>query len=336
MILVTGATGLVGSHLLYEICKRKEKVRALKRDRSQIDDVRHVFSYYTEDADALFKQIEWVDADVLDIPALEVAFEGVDQVYHCAGWISFHSKHRSRMVKTNVQGTENIVNLCLSKGVKKLCHVSSVAAIGFSEDGSSVNETKVWKDGPKNSYYAISKYQAELEVWRGMEEGLSAVIVNPSIILGPGNWNKGSAKLFQQIGKGMPFYMGGSNGFVDVRDVVKAMTQLMGTDIHSERFILNSENRSYKETFDFIADALQKKRPSRKISPLLSAFAWRFLKIISLFTGKTPVLTKETAAAGNRVSRYQSDKIKDAIGFSFVPVKDSCKTFSSFYENDLR
>ncbi|MDG1850081.1 MAG: NAD-dependent epimerase/dehydratase family protein [Flavobacteriales bacterium] len=335
MILVTGATGLVGSHLLYQICQTETKVRALKRERSDVEAVRKTFSYYTHDVDALFDRIEWVDADLMDLSALEHAFNDITQIYHCAAWVSFNPKHRYKMRRNNVLGTANIVNLCLAHGVEKLVYVSSVAALGPSENQELKNEENLWVDSPNNSHYAISKYQAELEVWRGIEEGLTAVMVNPSIILGPGNWSKGSSRIFYQIWKGLSFYTPGANGFVDVRDVADALVQLMHHKVKSERYILNAENTSFQQTFDCIAEAMGKKKPTLKISPWLSAIGWRVAKLISIFSGKAPIFTKETAEAGNKISSYNNAKIKNLLNFKFRAVKKSCFDFSDFLLKDV-
>ena len=334
MILVTGATGLVGSHLLYQICRTEDKIRATKRDRSNLDRVKKVFSYYTVNAEKLFNKIEWVDADLLNICELDPAFQGITKVYHCAAWVSFNPKHKYQMIQNNVESTANIVNLCLANKVHKLCHVSSVAAIGRAGNSNIINEETPWLDGPENSNYAISKYNSELEVWRGIEEGLNAVIVNPTIILGPGEWKKGSSVIFHQVWKGMPFYTTGTNGFVDVRDVANVMIQLMESKVTSKRFILGSENIPFKQTFDYIAVAMGTKKATIKAGPILNAIGWRLAKIFSFFTRKTPMLTKETAQAGNNTSIYENDKIKKALNFEFIPVEQSCNDFSKLYLKD--
>ena len=334
MILVTGATGLVGSHLLYNLCKTEDTIRATKRVNSDLTLVKKVFSYYTDTIDLLYNKIEWVEADLLNIIDLEEAFIGITKVYHSAAWVNFNPKNRHQMIANNVNTTAHIVNLCLAHKVKKLCHVSSVAAIGRTENEPLINESSPWLDGPENSNYAISKYHSELEVWRGIEEGLNAVIVNPSIILGPGAWKKGSSVLFHKIASGIPFYTTGTNGFVDVRDVAKAMIQLMESSIYSERFILCSESIPFKQTFDYIADALGKKRAHIKAGDFLNAIGWRFAKVISIITRKPPMLTKETAKAASGTSIYENHKVKKALNFEFLPVEQSCKDFSEMYIND--
>ena len=336
MILVTGATGLVGAHLLYNLCKTEDKIRATKRERSDLHMVRTIFSYYTEEVEELFAKIEWIEADLLNIIELGDAFVGVTKVYHCAAWVNFNPKYKHQMIDNNVTSTDNIVNLCLAHKVSKLCHISSVAAIGRTENEPLINENSPWVDGPENSNYAISKYNSELEVWRGIEEGLTAVIVNPSIILGPGAWKKGSTVLFHKIATGMPFYTTGTNGFVDVRDVAKVMVDLMESSINSERFILCSESIPFKQTFDYIADALGKKRTHIKVRDFLNALGWRVAKVISIITRKSPMLTKETAKAGNGISIYENGKIKKALNFEFIPVEQSCNDFSKMYLKDLK
>ena len=331
MILVTGGTGLVGAHLLYQICQSETKVRAIKRERSNTNFVRQVFSYYTEKVGLFFEKIEWVNADLLNISELDLAFQGVTKVYHCAAWISFNPKHKNKMMHTNIEGTANVVNLCLTHHIQKLCHVSSVAAIGCSRDGSSIDENTLWINSPENSYYALSKYHSEMEVWRGIQEGLNAVIICPAIILGPGKWEKGSSMLFKQVWKGLSFYTSGTNGFVDVRDVANGMIQLMEGTIKAERFILCSESIPFKKTFDYIAEALGKKKPHIKVGSFLSAVGWRIAKVISIITRKPPLITKETVLAGNSISVYDNEKIKSRLNFRFKSVEQSCKDFSMLF-----
>ena len=331
MILVTGGTGLVGSHLLYQICQSETKVRAIKRANSDTNLVRQVFSYYSEKSDTLFQKIEWVDADLLNISELDFAFQGATKVYHCAAWISFNPKHKTKMMNTNIEGTINVVNLCLAHRIKKLCYVSSVAAIGQPIDVGSIDENTYWENSPIKSSYALSKYLSEMEVWRGIEEGLNAVIVCPAIILGPGKWEKGSSMLFKQVWKGLSFYTSGTNGFVDVRDVANVMIQLMEGTIKSNRFILSSESIPFKKTFDYIADALGKKKVYIKIGPFISAISWRIAKIISIISRKSPLITKETVLAGNSISVYDNKKIKTALNYKFRSVEQSCKDFSTLF-----
>ena len=223
MILVTGGTGLLGSHLLLELARSGKNVRALKRKSSNISQVRKVFLYYVQNADELLQNIEWFEGDLLDFGSIEDSLEGVKEIYHAGAVVSFYPSDHKSMLKVNIEGTANLVNLALEKAISKFCYVSSVSTLGRADNLGLTDEETYWKASNKNSQYAISKYGAEREVWRGIEEGLNAVIVNPSVILGPGDWKSGSPAFFSRIGKGLKFYTSGINGFVDVRDVSKAM-----------------------------------------------------------------------------------------------------------------
>jgi len=250
MILVTGGTGLVGSHLLYRLLRRGEDVRAVYRSEKSLSQVKDIFSLYTDDPQKLFDMVEWFRADLNDIPVLKDAFADIKQVYHSAAYISFDPGHFNKLKKINVEGTANMVNLSLKAGVEKFCFVSSIAAIGKTVDGSLINEEIYWDPEEDNSVYAISKYGAEMEVWRGTQEGLNAVIVNPAVILGTGARGSGSGSIIRMAAKGAKFYTPGGIALVDVRDVVEAMLQLMDSDIENERFILAGTNIYQKEFFE--------------------------------------------------------------------------------------
>ena len=331
MIVVTGGTGFLGAHVLFDLCQNNESVRAIKRPNSDLEQVRRTFSYYSNQSDKLFKKIEWVDAEILDYFSLEQAFEGADIVYHSAAIVSFSEKDRQKMMDVNIQGTANVVNAALHRKVKKLCYVSSIAALGRAEKNKSVTEDTPWKDSDKSSPYSISKYRAELEVWRGIEEGLPAVIVNPSVILGPAKWDSGSAALFSLVGKGLKFYTAGTTGFVYVRDVSKAMIELTESPIVSQRYILNAENISYQTLFSTIARHLGKSSPSIPVKPWMSELSWRIMKIYSLITGKDPKLTKNTARASMQTSRYDSKKIIEAISLKYTSLEEMIKNTCKIY-----
>ncbi|MEO5570985.1 MAG: NAD-dependent epimerase/dehydratase family protein [Bacteroidia bacterium] len=327
MILVTGGTGLVGSHLIFDLVLKGEKVRALKRKNSDISFVKHLFSSHSD----LFNKIEWVDGDLLDTFLLQEAINGISKVYHCAAMVSFVPDEAEEMMKININGTANIVNLCLEHNIAKLCYVSSVAAINRINEDETIDENSQWKISKQNSNYSISKYGAEREVWRAIAEGLNAVIVNPTIIFGAGNWKTGSTALFPQIWKGLKFYTDGTTGFVDVRDVSKAMILLMESEIHSERFIISAENLNYKKIFDWIAEGLGKPKPFIYAYGWMRSVAWR-TEALKKFLFKTkPFITKETAFAAHKKVHFSNEKIKKAIGLKFIPiqksVKDSCEIF---------
>lgn len=335
MILVTGGTGLVGSHLLFDLTKSGKKVRALKRGNSNIANVKKVFSYYTSDTDSLLKNIEWVDSDLLDVYALADAMDGITEVYHCAAVVSFDQKHEQEMMKINVEGTSNMVNAALLKGIKKFCHVSSIATIGRSEHVEILTEDLFWKLSPDHSNYAISKYSAEREVWRASEEGLDVVIVNPSLIIGAGNWNQSSSKLFTKGYSGIRFYTNGTNGFVDVRDVARLVIGLMQSPVKNERFILNSENVSYQLFFNMVHKEFGKPLPNIQVGKLLSSVAWRMEKIRSWLTGNQPFITRETATSAHSNNLFSNKKIQTVFPeFKFIPVEQAVKETCALFLKD--
>ncbi|MCF6171134.1 MAG: NAD-dependent epimerase/dehydratase family protein [Bacteroidales bacterium] len=334
MILVTGGTGFIGAHLLYHLVVSGKKVRALKRASSKLGLLTKIFARYSTKPDELIRNIQWVEGDVLDIYSLLDAFEDIEQLYHTAAVVSFHPRDKIKLIRTNAEGTKNVVNAALDRKVGKLCHVSSIGALGRADGSGIVDETRHWSS-KKSSVYSTSKHEAEREVWRGIAEGLNAVIVNPSIVLGPGNWGSGSPQVFQTMWNGLKFYTGGTNGFVDVNDVAKAMILLMESPINGERFILNSENIAYKQFFGWMAAAMNLPAPKYKAGPLLSGIGWRALKILSLFTGKPSSITKETAETANQHYRYSSQKIVEATGMNFIPVRESVEKTSAYFLHDL-
>jgi dihydroflavonol-4-reductase len=328
MILITGSTGLVGSRLLFDLTLAGNHVRAMKRNTSSMLVVDRIF----RDNKSLLSQVEWIDGDVNDLYSLEEAFEGIQEVYHAAALVSFHSSDAKRLMKINAEGTANMVNMALTTPVEKFCFVGSTSALGKMKDGETLTENSVWKTSKYNSAYAISKYAAEREVWRGMEEGLNAVIVNPSIILGAGNTDSGSSALFGEVKKGLKFYPVGSSGFVDVRDVTRIMIQLMEKNIFGERFIISSENISYRDVFNQVADCFGKARPSIRVGKFLSELGWRLEAASNIFSNKKKMITKDTARNGQHHWLYSNNKIKKTLSTEFIPVKDSiidtCKALS--------
>ncbi len=332
MILVTGGTGLVGSHLLFDLCRSGKQVRAIKRSKSAVENVKKVFNYYSSRSEELFKNIEWVDADLLDVYSLMDAMEGVTQVFHCAAIVSFDPKNEKQMILANVEGTANMVNAALEKGVKKFVHISSIATIGNPETGKQATEDTFWKSSPENSNYSISKYGAEREVWRAAGEGLDVVVINPSLIIGAGSWQKSSSNLFSKGHKGVKYYTDGETGFVDVRDVSTLLILLMNSDIKNERYIISAENMKFKTFFDIMHTEFGKPTPNIKAGKFLSGFAWRTEKLRCTLNGGTPLITKETARSANKVNTYSNKKISAAFpDHRFIPIeqsiKDTCKLF---------
>ena len=336
MILVTGGTGLVGAHLLFHLLNENQPIRAIYRNEKKFDTVKRIFGYYTNNADTLFDTIEWVKADLNNIPQLTEAFKDITHVYHCAAFVSFEPDKFNLLQKTNIKGTANIVNFCIDYKVEKLCYVSSIAALGASLNYKAITEDTEWNNEIDNSVYAITKYGAELEVWRGTQEGLDAVIVNPGVIIGPGIWRYGSGSLIKMIYKGLKYYTTGSTGYVDVNDVVKAMIQLVKSDVKNERYILVSENLSFKDFFTKTANYLGVKPPQKEAKPWLLNIAWRLDWLKHKLTKKRRVLSKQTANSAVTTTIYSNNKIKDAIGFEFLPMDKSIKTTTSFFKNDLK
>lgn len=335
MNFVTGGTGLLGSHLIYDLLQRGEKVRALKRDTSNVEFVKKVFSYYASNVNELFDKIEWVNGDVLDFYSIKEAIKGLDHVYHCAAIISFDPKKRIQIIHENVRGTANLVNACIEQKTKKYCQVSSIAALGRSEITGPITEAGEWLDSKNKSAYSISKHLSEMEVWRGIAEGLNAVIVNPSIILGPGNWENGSSKMFTSIYNGLRYYTKGIAGYVDVRDVSKAMIMLMEDDICNERFILNAENLSYEYVLKLMAESLGVKIPDIYAKKWMSELGWRIEKIKGIISNKPALITKETARTAHKTLCFSSQKIIDALNMEFIPIDQSIKEISSLYLKDF-
>lgn len=338
MILVTGGTGLVGSHLLYKLVSNGENVRAIYRREKTLRRVAHVFSYFSNNAETLFNKIDWVEADLNDIPKLHTAFDGVTHAYHCAAFVSFEPDKYHLLRRVNIKGTANIVNLCISHSVKKLCYVSSIAAIGHHADSSKlITEQTEWNPEDDNSVYAITKYGAELEIWRGTQEGLDAVIVNPGIILGAGYWKGGSSgNLFRKIYEGMKYYVNGVVGYVDVFDVVDTMISLMKSSITNENYILVSENLSFKDFQNKVANALKVNPPKKEAKPWLLNIAWRADWLKHKLTGSRRSFTKHTAKSATSITMYDNSKIKSAIGFEFKPINQSIDEICELYLKDLK
>lgn len=336
MNLVTGGTGLVGSHLIYHLLLRGEKVRATKRAGSNIADTELAFSFYTKNTQPLMAQIEWVDVDLENPLDVDAVCKDVSILYHCAAQVSFKPQDAQRLRAINPLITANLVNAALANGVGYFAHVSSVAALGKPKDHSEyITEKTEWKDSAANSNYGISKLGAELEVWRGIEEGLTAAIVNPGIILGPGNWQHSSNAVFKRFSKPFTYYSQGTTGFVDVRDVVQALLTLTDKKIHAERFILVGQNLSFRELFAEIAKAFGHKPPSKPANKWVVAALWRIEHLRSLLFGANPLITKETARSATSSYKYSNNLAKEKLMISFRDVMVSAKEFVAFYQKNF-
>ncbi len=299
MILVTGGAGLLGNVLINKLLSDGENVRAIYNN--------------TPLAIQPSSNFECCKCDILDVVTLEDAMQDISEVYHCAGLVSFNPKDEKKIYSINVEGTANVVNAAINASVRKFVHVSSVAALGRIRPGEMIDETMVWTEETSNSKYGHSKYLGEMEVWRGVAEGLDAVVINPSIILGAGNWNEGSTKIFKSVYDEFPWYTEGTTGFVDAEDVASAMIQLMKSDISAEKFILSAENISYKDMFTMMAKAFGKKVPSNKVTPFIATVTWRLESFKSKFTDASPLLTKKTAHTAMTKVAYDNRKLLKAI-----------------------
>lgn len=315
-VLVTGGTGFLGAYIIQELVAQGHTVRAIRRSPK--------LPFFIPAA--VLEKVEWVAGDILDLVSLDEAMEGVDAVIHSAARVSFDPKEKKELFHINIDGTANVVNIALEKNIRRLVHISSVAALGRTANGDRVTEEKKWQHSKLNTQYAISKYHAEREVWRGMGEGLNVVVLNPSTILGYGDWNSSSCAIFKNTFKEFPWYTNGVNGFVDVKDVARAAVQLMNSGISAERFIVNGENWSFRQLLDTIAAGFQKKPPSREATPFLGEIAWRLEKFKSLFSGKKPLLTQQSARVAQSKTYFEHHKLLKALpGFSYTPLAQSIK-----------
>lgn len=313
MLLVTGATGFLGAQLVIQLLQTENKIRCIKRSTTTIP----------QKLDALKHKIEWLNADCLNICDLEPAFKDITKVYHCAAMVSLNPAQKNIMVRNNVESTANIVNLCLANGVQKLIHVSSIAAIGKSKNGELITENHFWDAFDINNGYAISKYLSEMEVWRGIEEGLNAVIVNPSVILGIDAKPQGTQSIFTTVKNKLKFYTGGGSGFVNVYDVARCMIFLGNSQITAQRYIISEQNYSYKQLVQEIANAFGIAAPTKLATPFMLGIAWRLSKIKSWFNKSEVKITKDMAAFASILEAYDNQKIKNIIDFDFVPIKQT-------------
>ncbi|MDI6049724.1 NAD-dependent epimerase/dehydratase family protein [Flavobacterium sp. XS2P24] len=332
MILVTGGTGLVGAHLLLHLIESRsigsEKVRAIYRSLASMKKTKSLFATYKKES--LFDQIEWVPADITEVPSLEIAFQNIDTVYHCAALISFDPKDEDALRKTNIEGTANIVNFCIAYEIKKLCFVSSIATLGdLLPHEKFITEETEWNPEKPHNDYAISKYGAEMEIWRGQQEGLSVIIVNPGVILGPGFREQGSGQLFTKVKNGLKFYTLGSTGFVAVSDVVRMAHQLMQSEIKNERFTLIAENSVFRDILNSMADALGVKKPEIHAKPFFMEMLWRLDWFVSNVLQQKRKLSQTTAKASYSTTIFSNQKIKDTLKTDFINIHQYIKEISN-------
>lgn len=335
MILVTGATGMVGAHLLLFLLKNypDSQIKALYRKEEKKEYVNQwIISKHPE---ANLAKIIWYKADILDIPNLTIAFNSITHIYHCAGYISFNPKDINLLNKTNIEGTANIVNLALHFKIKKLVHVSSIATLGDPNSSGIISEESFWNPEKYNGDYAISKNGGEIEVWRAINEGLNAVIVNPGVILGDGFWDTGSGEMFKQIQKGFSFYTKGSTGFVAVTDVVNIMVMLMESNLSNQRYILVDKAYSYQEILNLIAQNLEKQNPKFYVPKFITQIAWRVNSLLYTIFKSKIIISKYTAVSAHSISIYSNEKIIKDLGYTFKNVSNYINEISQLYKKKL-
>lgn len=338
-ILVTGATGMLGSRIVLDLLEQGDRVKAIYRNRKRIDQFKKNLAFYCSFPNDLAQQVEWIEADVLDYQSICDAVAGVDWVIHSAAMVSFHTADEKAMYEINIQGTANVVNACLLKGVKNICHVSSIAALGKEEAGEMIDEESTWIPELKHSGYAISKFHSEMEIWRGINEGLKGIIVNPSVILGPGEWDAGgSPAFFHNIYKGMLFYPEGGTGFVDVRDVSGAMLTLIAPEhaanAMNKRYLINAANLPYQKAFSLIAASMNVKAPRFVARKCLLGIAWRAAWLAGVLTGKKPLITRGSVSNAAKMQLFNGEKIVREFAFTYRPIEESIREIGQFFLND--
>ena len=330
-ILVTGGTGFLGSYIIKNLVEKGFAVRALYRTGK--------LPFYIPSS--ISGKVDWVKGDVLDIISIDDAMQDIDAVIHSAAIVSFSKELRKTMYQVNVEGTANVINVAIDRNVKRILHVSSIAALGRTTTAEMVNEEKKWEHNSNNTHYAISKHLSELHVWRGFAEGLGGVIINPSTILGYGDWHQSSCAIFKNAYREFPWYTDGINGFVGIEDVAEALVALLVSDINHKRFIVNAENWPFKKLFDTIADGFQKKHPHKEATRVLGQVAWRLEKIKSILTGRKPLLTKETAKVAYSKTSFDNTALLNALPqFSYTPldkvIKNSCEKYREAMQTGLQ
>ena len=332
MILVTGGTGLVGSHLIYQLTLENNVIRATHRADSDIERVKSLFKFYSKDFNQLFKKIEWIEADLNNLSQLQDAFKDISFVYHCAAYISFDPSRYETLRRVNIRGTANIVNLCIKNKIKKLCHVSSVATLGYNI--KEIDENNYWDGNKHKSAYAISKYGAEMEVWRGVQEGVKSVIINPGVIIGPGFSKSAFGTIIKMVNNKKRFHTCGKTGYVDVRDIANIMIRLMNSKIENERYIVINKNLSYKEVIDMVSSNLGLKKKSTFLSKSKLKIALVFDLVSSKFFNKERKLSKALCKSLTRNFNYSSKKIKKSLNFEFTSILETFEKSCQFYSQE--
>jgi dihydroflavonol-4-reductase len=336
LVFITGSTGFVGAHLLIHLHQSGRRVRALIRTSSSFEQLRIICNLYNLSFDLLYEAVEWVEGNTLDYVGLCEQLTGVDEVYHCAAFVSFNSKNDKELLQTNIKGTSNMVDAALNCNVKQFCFISSIAALGRSKNNDFIHEETPRKSDGLSSTYSESKFRSELEVWRAISEGLNAVILNPGVVLGPGDPEKGSLLLIKTGRKGMPFYTNATTGYIDVRDICRAAIDLMNKKIFGQRFVLVSDNADNREVFTLIASEFGVRPPRFRAGKTILQLGAFISETYGFLTRTTPQLTRATIKSAQNPQKYSSQKIKDALNFKFIPLKKTIQDTCNFIkENNL-
>jgi nucleoside-diphosphate-sugar epimerase len=332
MVFVTGATGILGRVIVLELLKKGKNVRAAKRPASNLDDVRHSYTFYTENPDGFFSKIEWVEVDFDDIQSIKDALKGVDVVYHCAAKVGFNPDDEKEIYHANVKGTQNLLYACEGSEVKKFLFVSSIAVLDIDNENGELDEESDFNPKEEHSAYAISKHLAEMEAWRASAEGLNVVIVNPGMIIGSGNWGNSSGDIFPTMEKNSFTFSGGTS-YADVRDVAKISVELMEKNIFGERFIIISENKRYAEFAGKV-----RKELGLKEAKILSKFQMNMGIAANLFFGwlipSLKMVTRSNVEAISRMKTISNRKIKERLGYTFIPLEETIDFHLKNYIND--
>ncbi len=336
MNLVTGATGIIGSHVVLELLQTGQEVVACKRKQSDTKKTEKLFSYYSTEYKKLFAKIKWIELDIFDSFSVEEALFGIKNVYHCAGLVSFNNRDKKKLFQINELGTRNIVNACLQEKVETLCHVSSLSVMHNLDFKLPITEEVFWKSSGKESNYAKSKYNAEKEVWRGMEEGLNAVIVNPGIVLSPGFWNQSSSTIFNTCYRGNKFYTSGKSAFVAAADVAKIMIELVEKRQFGNRYILSENNYSFKEVFDKIQTCFDKPVPTIRANMAILKVGWLVDSIISFVSGKSPILTMSVIHSSQNRQTYSNKKINHTLNYRFKAISREIEDICASYLIEMK
>ncbi len=311
-VLLTGANGLLGSFILRELLENNFSVKATCRSNSNFELIQDIKD-----------KVEWFEGDMTDFLAMEKAMADCDIVIHSAAVVSYDKKDKANMIPTNVNGTRNLVDLAIEKDIKQFIQISSIAAVGRPKTQFHLNEETKWEESPNNSIYAKSKFYSELEVWRGIAEGLKGVILNPAFILGPGDPKRSSTQLFRYVWDKSKFYTEGNLNFVDVRDVAKAVIKVMKDGIISERYILCGGTIRFKNLFEKIAKQWEIEAPRIKISKSISETIWRVEAIRTAIFGGKAIITKDSSNSANSQYVLDSTKSKEHLGLSYYSIDET-------------